>query len=215
MNVSQIWTRAIFTILITCFSITSFAENTSNPYQLMETVSQKTFNRITQESAQINENPDYLKEIVEQEVMPYIHYQYAGLKLLGSQLKLQDKTEVEAFLEAFRAYMVTAYAQVFVQYDDQELVYAPIQPVPEGSRIVTVPVEIVEPNKPNIKLAFKWRSNKQGTEWLAFDIIAEGISMLSSKQSEWSGKIRTQGLASVTEELLEQSKIPITQKTSN
>jgi phospholipid transport system substrate-binding protein len=200
-------------MVLTLFNGAALAEG-NNPYQLMEQVSNQAFARVTQDSAQIESNPDYLKVIVEEEVMPYIHYQYAGLKLLGPQLKGQDKKDVEAFLEAFRAYMVTAYAQVFVQYDDQELLYSPEKQIPNGTRIVTVPIEIVEPNKPNVKLAFKWRSNKEGNEWLAFDIIAEGISMLSSKQSEWSGKIRTQGLPSVTEELLKLAKVPVAAKSS-
>jgi phospholipid transport system substrate-binding protein len=202
------------TLILGLFHGAALADG-DNPYQLMERVSNQTFARVTKESAKIDADPNYLKVIVEEEVMPYIHYQYAGLKLLGPQLKGQDKKEVEAFLQAFRTYMVTAYAQVFIQYDDQELLYPPAKTIPEGTRIVTVPVEIVEPNKPNVKLAFKWRSNKEGNEWLAFDIIAEGISMLSSKQSEWSGKIRTQGLPSVTQELLKQADVPITSKENS
>lgn len=202
---------AFITSLITLFAaLISFNANASNPYQLMEQVGDSTFSRITSEQSKIDADPNYLKQIVEEEVMPYIHYQYAGLKLLGPLLKQQDKQEVQQFLQAFRSYMVTSYAQVFAQYTNQQLKYAPQQTVAEGTRIVTVPVEIIEPGKPNIQIAFKWRSNKAGTEWQAFDIIAEGISMLSSKQSEWSGKIRSDGLAVVTDELNQLAAVQIT-----
>jgi phospholipid transport system substrate-binding protein len=40
-------------------------------------------------------------------------------------------------------------------------------------------------------------------------MIAEGISLLSSKQSEWNTKIRQEGILSVADELEQLAKAPI------
>lgn len=78
----------------------------------------------------------------------------------------------------------------------------------DDRRITSVKVDIVDTPRPNIKLEFKLRKEKSG-EWRAFDMIAEGISLLSSKQSEWNGKIRQEGILSVAKELESLAAQPI------
>ncbi|WP_186728066.1 ABC transporter substrate-binding protein, partial [Vibrio sp. T20] len=63
--------------------------------------------------------------------------------------------------------------------------------------------------RPNIKLEFKLRKDKKSGEWKAFDMVAEGISLLSSKQSEWNTKIRQEGILQVADELEKLSAQPI------
>ena len=45
-----------------------------------------------------------------------------------------------------------------------------------------------------IKLDFKWRKNSKTGEWQAYDMVAEGVSMVVTKQNEWSGILRQQGI---------------------
>lgn len=52
-------------------------------------------------------------------------------------------------------------------------------------------------------------------DWLAFDMVAEGISLLSSKQSEWNGKIRQDGILAVANELEALAKQPIRFEAKN
>ncbi|MEF1212622.1 ABC transporter substrate-binding protein, partial [Vibrio alginolyticus] len=51
--------------------------------------------------------------------------------------------------------------------------------------------------------------DNQSGEWEAFDMIAEGISLLSSKQSEWNSKIRQEGILSVAKDLEKLAAEPI------
>jgi phospholipid transport system substrate-binding protein len=63
-------------------------------------------------------------------------------------------------------------------------------------------------------LEFKLRKEKNG-EWQAFDMVAEGISLLSSKQSEWNGKIRQEGVLAVAKELEQLATQPIRFEVKN
>jgi phospholipid transport system substrate-binding protein len=156
----------------------------------------------------VHKDPEHLKVIVEQELMPYVNDQYAALKLLGPNLKGAKREDVARFITAFRAYLVTSYAQVLTQYSDQTIEFGPEQAVGDDRRITSVKVDIVDTPRPNIKLEFKLRKEKSG-EWRAFDMIAEGISLLSSKQSEWNGKIRQEGILAVAKELDDLAAQPI------
>ena len=54
-------------------------------------------------------------------------------------------------------------------------------------------------------VSFKVRKNRKTNEWKAFDMVAEGVSLLDSKQAELSGIIRQKGLPYVTELLKKKS----------
>ncbi|EKO3464628.1 phospholipid-binding protein MlaC [Vibrio fluvialis] len=180
----------------------------SDPYLMMKQVAQKSFDRLKAEQDLVHKDPEHLKVIVEQELMPYVNDQYAALKLLGPNLKGAKREDVARFITAFRAYLVTSYAQVLTQYSDQTIEFGPEQAVGDDRRITSVKVDIVDTPRPNIKLEFKLRKEKSG-EWRAFDMIAEGISLLSSKQSEWNGKIRQEGILAVAKELDDLAAQPI------
>lgn len=180
----------------------------TDPYLMMKQVAQKSFDRLKAEQALVHKDPEHLKVIVEQELMPYVNDQYAALKLLGPNLKGAKREDVVRFITAFRAYLVTSYAQVLTQYSDQTIEFGPEQAVGDDRRITSVKVDIVDTPRPNIKLEFKLRKEKSG-EWRAFDMIAEGISLLSSKQSEWNGKIRQEGILAVAKELDDLAAQPI------
>ncbi|EKO3477096.1 ABC transporter substrate-binding protein [Vibrio fluvialis] len=180
----------------------------TEPYLMMKQVALKSFDRLKAEQDLVHKDPEHLKVIVEQELMPYVNDQYAALKLLGPNLKGAKREDVARFITAFRAYLVTSYAQVLTQYSDQTIEFGPEQAVGDDRRITSVKVDIVDTPRPNIKLEFKLRKEKSG-EWRAFDMIAEGISLLSSKQSEWNGKIRQEGILAVAKELDDLAAQPI------
>ncbi|MGY3568632.1 phospholipid-binding protein MlaC [Vibrio paucivorans] len=181
----------------------------TQPYQMMQHVAQQAFERLKNEQTEVHRNPDHLKVIVEEELMPYVNEKYAALKLLGPNLKGADKKDVETFIIAFRKYLVASFAQVLTQYTAQVIEFGPEPKLDPKKRITGIKVEIVDTPRPNIKLEFKLRKNKNTGEWAAFDMIAEGISLLSSKQSEWSSKLRQEGLVSVAQELEELASRPI------
>jgi phospholipid transport system substrate-binding protein len=181
----------------------------TQPYQMMKQVAEVAFARLKAEQPKVQQDPDYLKVIVEEEMMPYVNEQYAALKLLGPNLKGAKRDDVATFIHSFRAYLVTSYAQVLTQYTDQEVAFEPEPKLDAGKSITGIKVEIIDSPRPNIKLEFKLRKDKKTGEWKAFDMIAEGISLLSSKQSEWSSKLRQDGILVVAEELEQLAKQPI------
>jgi phospholipid transport system substrate-binding protein len=202
-------------LVLTLFSVVlaanvSAAEiDKTQPYQMMKQVSEQAFDRLKSEQPKVQQDPDYLKVIVEEELMPYVNEKYAALKLLGPNLKGAKREDVGQFITSFRAYLVSSYAQVLTQYTDQNIAFGPEPKLDPKKSITGIKVEILDSPRPNIKLEFKLRKDKKTGEWQAFDMIAEGISLLSSKQSEWSGKLRQEGILAVAQELEGLAQQPI------
>lgn len=195
--------------VLLCFNVSASGIDKTQPYQMMKQVSEIAFERLKSEQDKVQEDPDYLKVIVDETLMPYVNEKYAALKLLGPNLRGAKREDVGQFIVAFRAYLVTSYAQVLTQYTDQTIEFGPEPKLDPKKSITGIKVDIVDTPRPNIKLEFKLRRDKNTGEWQAFDMIAEGISLLSSKQSEWATKLRQDGILSVAQELEELAKQPI------
>ncbi len=176
-----------------------------DPYLMIKEVAGNTFKRFADEQRAIKANPNIIKNIVREELMPYINYQYSAFKVIGKHLKNTTEQERKEFVPVFREYLITSYAQVFTLYDNQAVEFAPAKDFSDN-KIVAVDTRIIMSGRDNIDVSFKVRKNRKTDEWKAFDMIAEGVSLLDSKQAELGGVIRQKGLPHVTELLREKSE---------
>lgn len=189
------------------------AVNKKDPYKMIQTVADITFKRFAREQSQIRQNPNLLKDIVREELVPYINYQYAAFKVIGgSNFKKTTKEQRAAFVPVFRDYLVTSYAQVFTLYNNQEVQFGPAKDFSK-EKVVAVKTVVLEPGRDPIDISFRVRKSKKTGEWKAYDMVAEGISLLDSKQAELSSLIRQKGLPYVTEMLKEKASKDIVFKS--
>ncbi len=188
----------------------AMAADQSNPYKQMQEAAQKTFDRLKNEQPKIRQNPNYLRDIVGQELLPYVQIKYAGALVLGRYYKEATPAQRDAYFKAFEEYLKQAYGQALAMYSGQTYQIAPEKPLGNAD-IVAIRVTIVDPNgRPPVRLDFQWRKNSQTGNWQAYDMIAEGISMITTKQNEWSNILRTKGIEGLTAQLKSVSQQPIT-----
>jgi len=205
----------IFIALLTTFTVSANGTKVDkkDPYHMIQTVADITFKRFANEQSQIRENPNNLKDIVREELMPYINYKYSAFKVIGAQnFRKTTDAERKAFVPVFRDYLITSFAQIFTLYKQQQVVFEPAKKLTD-EKIVSVKLSVLEPGRDAIDISFRVRKNKKTNDWKAYDMVAEGISLVDSKQSELSGLIRQKGLTHVTNMLKEKSKRNITFKS--
>tara|TARA_R110000744_G_scaffold144161_1_gene256253 strand:- start:389 stop:1030 length:642 start_codon:yes stop_codon:yes gene_type:complete len=192
-------------LLLPVWASASVDVDKKDPYQMIKTVADITFKRFANEQSAIQVEPNLLKTIVREELMPYINYQYAAYKVIGSNFKKTNKDERAEFVPVFREYLITSYAQVFTLYNNQKVEFSPAKDF-SNERVVSVETSVMEPGREPISISFRVRKHKKTGEWKAYDMVAEGISLLDSKQAELSSLIRQKGLTHVTEMLKEKSE---------
>lgn len=186
------------------------AADQTNPYQLMNEAAGKTFTRLKTEQPKIKQDPNYLRQIVRQELLPYVQIKYAGALVLGRYYKEATPAQREAYFTAFGDYLAQAYGQALALYNGQTYQIAPEQPYADKN-IIAIRVTIVDPNgRPPVRLDFQWRKNSRTGDWQAYDMIAEGVSMITTKQNEWSDTLRQKGVEGLTQLLKSYANQPIT-----
>lgn len=186
------------------------AVDQTNPYSLMQDAAEKTFTRLKTEQPKIKQDPNYLRSVVHQELMPFVQVKYAGALVLGRFYKEATPAQREAYFTAFQAYLEQAYGQALAMYHGQTYQIEPEKPLGDAS-IVAIRVTIIDNGgRPPVRLDFQWRKNTQTGNWQAYDMIAEGVSMITTKQNEWSDLLRTKGVDGLTAQLKASSAQPIT-----
>ena len=194
----------ILLVLLTGFmqnSVATEAKASVSPYQVIEVTGNNLFTRIANNQEALNKFPELMRDIVEEELMPSVDYQYAAFKILGKYLKKTTAEQRVKFITAMRAYLVRTYANALTQYQNQKVLFEPEANLKANARSASVDVKIVDTGKPDIKLTFQMRKDRKTHQWKAYDMIVEGISLISTKQSEFNRKISDLGLDQVTIEL--------------
>jgi len=179
-----------------------------NPYQMLQDVAMVTFERIKSERQEIEEDPEKLRTVMEEELLPHVDYNFSALKVLGKHFRTVPKDKVPEFIRVFREYLITTYALALAYYDGQEVIFQPMKEVGK-EKTITVRAVVKEPGRPDINIAFKLRKNSKTNEWKAYDMVAEGISLLSSKQSEFASILRQDGIQAVIDLMNRKNSQPI------
>ncbi len=179
------------------FSASALANvEATDPYAMVKDVASKTFDRIKREQQDIKQDPEKLRKVMEEELLPYIDYKFAAFMVLGKHFRSVPEDKLGEYVQVFREYLITSYAIAMGYYDDQEVLFEPSGEW-DDKKTVTVRALIKDDDRPDIKVAFMVRKNKKSDEWRAYDMVAEGISLISSKRSEFESILRQDGIEKV------------------
>ena len=201
---------SVMAFAVTALFVTQTVRAETSPYVLMQQASDKLFADIKNNQAKIKKDPNYLRTIVRNDLLPYVQVNYAGSLVLGSHFKSTTPEQREKFFKAFSDFIEQAYAQVLTAYTDQNIQIEPAKEVGDKN-LVSIRVNIMQNGRQApIKLDFKWRKNSKTGEWQAYDMVAEGVSMVVTKQNEWSGILRQQGIDALTAQIQKSAAAPVT-----
>ncbi|MFM2486717.1 MlaC/ttg2D family ABC transporter substrate-binding protein [Celerinatantimonas yamalensis] len=193
-------------IVVALFSSMAFALQpvtntpTQNPYKTMQQVIDQTFPKLSKLNENNALNEDTARQIIVEDVMPYLDYRYAAYMVIGRNLPKTTAAQRERFVKAFYTYLVNTYSQALGKYNHQKIEIEPPRPY-QNEQIMTVPAKIIQPDGPAVHVQFKFRRLQDNKGWLAFDMIAEGVSLLSTNQSEVGGLIQSDGIDAVSKML--------------
>ncbi|MFT5675423.1 MAG: phospholipid transport system substrate-binding protein [Paraglaciecola sp.] len=187
--------NALFPIIFILAFLYPFSASATeaSPYLLLEHTAKSLFEKMAKLSSEQRKNKDVLRALVEQELMPIIDYQYTSFKILGPNLKKSSKPQRKRFVDLMRQDLLETYTAALSGYEAQEVIFEPPGTF-KNQGFVIVRAKIVDTAAPPISLHFKLRQDKKTQQWKLFDLAVEGISLVQSKNVEFSAQIRSVGL---------------------
>lgn len=155
----------------------------SEPNIFTEEVGSRFFKLMKEKQAKIKQNPNILKTIVEENLMPYVNVRYIGAKIMGVKFKSFSEEDRQRYFQKLEKYLIANYAQVFTLYKGQDVKYVKVPY--NNEEIVRTNVQVIQSQGNPIHVFFSLRKNTKTNEWQLFDITSEGISFVESKAGEW------------------------------
>lgn len=189
----------LFLIATAFLSTLLYAQAQQSPDILLESVADTLFADIGKVNSKGNASKIEMSGIVEKRLMPHIDIKFVSFKLLGKHIKGIERQQAVDFIDAVEHYLTGTYAGALMKYTGQKVVFEHNN-AQSDSEYATVNTQIIEPNAPTIDLSFKLRLGKDN-QWKVYDIVAEGISLLSAKQKEIIQRISDVGIDQVISEL--------------
>lgn len=197
------WLSKTLVLFTALFAVQSLMA-ADGPYELTQKAADKLFADLKANNAQIKANPEMLKTLVRENLMPHVHVNYAGSLVLGQYFRTTTPEQREKFFAAFGQFIEQAYAQALTLYSGQEL---QIQPAQFEGNNAKVAVKLIQ-NQP-LYLTFFWRQNSKTGKWQVYDMTGAGASMVDTKKQEWSGILRKEGIEGLTAQVLKAAAEPV------
>ncbi len=198
MNIFKPFLLVLLTLLTTVISFSNIAMDNidKSPYKVIDKVGHKLFSDIAMLSPEQRKQPKVMEKLIEKDLMPYVDYRYTSYMILGRYVRTATKAQRNAFVDVMRKYLAMIYAQALTKYKNQQVKFERERSVGK-SRIAVVHTEIIEQGSQPIDIAFKLRRNKTTGRWKVFDLVVEGIGLVSTEQAEITNQIRESNLDSV------------------
>ena len=139
-------------------------------------------------------NKEKAYKITEEKILPYFDFDRISKLVLGKAWPAATKDEQEAFKKEFRTMLVKTYGSALLKFKDQTLNYKPTRFQPSDEEVL-VKTEILKSGAP--PLPIDYMLEKDGDSWKVFDIIIEGVSLVTNFRGQFGNEIKQNGIASL------------------
>jgi len=157
---------------------------------------------------------DKLYKMADEKVLLHFDFRRMSQWVLGRNWKEATPEQRERFTSEFRDLLVGTYSQALLNYNDQKIVYLPVQRKPDDTE-VTVKTEVKQTGgQPNIPIYYSFYKNKDG-DWKVYDITVEGVSLVTNYRSVYASKIREKGMDALIAEISANNKLKHAAGTAN
>ncbi len=194
--------QLIVFLLCVFFQQTAIATE-SLPEELIRTASNQVLSRIQSDPEQYQQDPAKLYALVDEIVLPHFDFGTMTDLALG-RYKTKISTEQRRLItNEFRILLVRTYGKALLEYNDQKIIYLPIEGSLESGD-VTVRTEIEQ--KGGFPIPLNYSLKQTGHGWKVYDISVDEISLVTNYRSSFSREIRKNGIDGLIKTLRERNQ---------
>lgn len=189
MKVKHYTLFVLIAALMSLIPITNvMAANLLPPQQAIETASTKLQQRMQDKSF----IKDFAKvtRFVNETIMPHTDFDRISALVLGKIWKTATPEERERFKQEFQTLLVRTYSRAFIEFKDWSIRYLPINMENNETKVI-VKTEVLQPGLQPVAVNYRMLLSKG--EWKAYDIMIEGVSLVTNYRTTFSNEVQTKG----------------------
>jgi phospholipid transport system substrate-binding protein len=189
MNVKRYTLFGFFAVLMVLMPITRvMAANLLPPQQAIEIASTKLQQKMQDKSF----IKDFAKvsRFVNETILPHTDFDRISALVLGKLWKTATTDERERFKQEFQMLLVRTYSRAFVEFKDWSIRFLPLE-MENGATKAIVKTEVLQPGLQPVAVNYRMLLSKG--KWKAYDIMIEGVSLVTNYRTTFTNEVQTKG----------------------
>lgn len=128
----------------------------------------------------------------------HVDVDWIGRFVLGKYWRSASAAQQQRYLDGYRGFVIKSYTSKFKEYTGSETYKIKSSTKDaQGRNIVTM--ELLRPGEASVMVDYKLR--KEGENLRIFDIVVEGVSLITTQRSEFASVVSRKGLDYLIEQL--------------
>jgi phospholipid transport system substrate-binding protein len=188
-----------------CFSLTSLAAEA--PDELVKRTADDVLAIVKTDKDIQAGDQQKLFALAEEKILPNFNFDRVSRLVLGKNWTKATADQKVAFQKEFKTLLLRTYATALSKYKNQTIDYKPFKLV-DGSPTATVKTAIQQPGGQPIGVDYSLEKQTDSS-WKVYDIIIEGVSLVTNYRSQFAQEIRQNGLDSLIKKLGDKNKVAL------
>jgi len=170
--------------------------------EIVKTTADQVIAKLKADREALKAKPELIYGLVDELIIPHFDFTSMSKWVLGQNWRKATAAQQDAFTVQFRTLLVRTYAKALLEYSDNEITYFPVQNNPD-SNLVVVKTAVAQTGSNTIPINYSMHV-KDG-DWKVVDVAIDGISLVSTYRGSFATEIRTNGLDSLINQLIDKN----------
>jgi len=138
-----------------------------------------------------NGNSRKILALVEQKILPNFDFRQMTQLAVGRNWSKASPEQQQRLVEEFKTLLVRTYSASLTSVLDYKIDFLPLRMAP-GASEVTVNTVVSKSGAP--PLPIDYRMEKQDNSWKVFDVLVEGVSLVTVYRNSFNTEVRKGGI---------------------
>lgn len=148
-------------------------------------------------------NQQKILALVDEKILPHFDFTHMTRLAVGRSWRTATPEQRQVLESEFQQLLVRTYTKAFTVYSNYDVEVKPLK-MESGATDVTIRTLIRMPGGQPITVDYDLKKTKSG--WKAYDLLIEGVSMVTSYRSTFSNEIQRGGIDGLIKTLIEKNK---------
>jgi phospholipid transport system substrate-binding protein len=166
----------------------SFADDLLPPQQAIYKASAELQIRLQQKgfTKDFAKITDYVSEVID----PHTDFERISALVLGKLWKTATPDEREHFKQEFKTLLIRTYSRAFIEFKEWTVRFLPLEMAANADKVI-VKTQVLQPGIQPI--AVDYRMALHDNQWKAYDIMIEGVSLVTNYRSTFTNEVQAKG----------------------
>ena len=142
-------------------------------------------------------------QLAESKILPLVDFRRMTMLAVGKSWRQATTEQQDSMVREFRTLLVRTYSNALGTYQGQRLEVDPLTLAP-GDTDVTVRNRYITPGQPSIPVDYRMRKSDEG--WKAYDIVVDGVSLVTTYRPTFDEEIRRSGIDGLIRKLTQKNQ---------